>query len=181
MTREKRFWSWVGIVAVLVAFIFVFRPVLMPFVAGAVIAYFLDPMLDRMVKKGMSRMLATILVTGLFFAIVASVIILIVPLLQAQVFGFAKLLPSLIETATQYLAPVQDVLREKLSSERMAALKDATRSLGSDLVGWILELLKGVFEGGVAFFNLLALVFITPLVTFYLLRDWDVIIARIER
>ena len=91
---------------------FVFRSVLTPFVAGAVIAYFLDPALDRMVRQGMSRLLATILLTGLFFAVVASVFILIVPLLQAQIVGFAKLLPSLIETATQYLTPFQDALRE---------------------------------------------------------------------
>ena len=181
MTREKRFWSWVGIVAVLVGLIFVFRSVLMPFVAGAVIAYFLDPALDRMVKKGMSRLFATILVTGLFFAIVASVIILIVPLLQAQFVGFAKVLPSLIEMATQYLTPVQELFREKLTSERIAALKDATKTLGSELVSWILELLKGVFDGGVAFFNLLALVFITPLVSFYLLRDWDVIVVKFDQ
>ncbi len=181
MTRGKRFWSWVGIVLVLVGSTFVFRSVLMPFVAGAVIAYFLDPALDRMVREGMSRLLATILLTVLFFAIVTSVIILIVPLLQAQVFGFAKVLPSLIETATQYLTPIQDALRENLSSDRMAVLKDATTSFGSELVGWTLELLRGVFEGGVAFVNLLALVFITPLVTFYLLRDWDVIIAKIDQ
>ncbi len=181
MTREKRFWSWVGIVAVLIGLLFVFRSVLMPFVAGAVIAYFLDPALDKMVKKGMSRLLATILVMGLFFAIVTSVFILIIPLLQAQLVGFAKVLPLLIETATQYLNPIQEVLRENMSSERMTALKDATKSFGSELVGWILELLKGVFEGGVAFFNLLALVFITPLVSFYLLRDWDIIVAKIDR
>ena len=181
MTREKRFWSWVGIVVVLVGSIFVFRSVLMPFVAGAVIAYFLDPALDRMVRQGMSRLLATILLSGLFFAIVTSVFILIVPLLQAQIVGFAKLLPSLIETATQYLSPFQDALRENLSSERVAVLTDATKSFGSELVGWTLALLKGVFEGGVAFFNLLALVFITPLVTFYLLRDWDVIIAKVDQ
>ena len=181
MTREKRFWSWVGIVLVLIGSMFVFRSVLTPFVAGAVIAYFLDPALDRMVRQGMSRLLATILLTGLFFAVVASVFILIVPLLQAQIVGFAKLLPSLIETATQYLTPFQDALRENLSSERVAVLKDATKSFGSELVGWTLALLKGVVEGGVAFFNLLALVFITPLVTFYLLRDWDVIIAKIDQ
>ena len=83
--------------------------------------------------------------------------------------------------ASKNLSPFQDALRENLSSERVAVLKDATKSFGTELVGWTLALLKGVVEGGVAFFNLLALVFITPLVTFYLLRDWDVIIAKIDQ
>ena len=180
MTREKKFWSWVGIIAVLAGLLFLFRSVLMPFVAGAVIAYFLDPVLDKMVKKGISRLLATILVTVIFFVFVISVIILIAPLLQNQFMGFVNVLPSLVEIATRYLGPVQEVIRENISSERMEALKDVTKSFGSDLMVWLLGLLKGLFDGGLIFFNLLTLVFITPLVSFYLLRDWDVIVTKMD-
>ena len=181
MTRENRFWYWGLILLALIGLVFVFRSVLMPFVAGAVIAYFLDPALDKMVEKGLSRLFATIFVAGLFFILLASLVILILPLLQAQFVGFATLLPSLIEKATQYLTPFQEVIRDNMSPDRVAALKAATKSFGSELVGWILNLLKGVFQGGMAFFNLLALVFITPLVSFYLLRDWDLIVDKIDQ
>jgi len=180
MTREKRFWSWVGIIAVLVALVFLFRSILLPFVAGAAVAYFLDPVLDKMEEKGMSRLIATTLVTVIFFAIVVALIILIVPLLQTQFVGFAKNLPTIADSIAQHLAPLQEAIRENMSSERIEALKDATKSFGSELVGWILGLLKKFFEGGVAFFNLVSLIFITPLVSFYLLRDWDRIVAKVD-
>ncbi len=180
MTREKRFWSWIGIIAVIVALLFIFRSILLPFVAGAAVAYFLDPFLDKMVKRGMSRLLATTLVTVIFFAVVVAVIMAIAPLLQAQFIGFAKNLPTLADTFVQHFAPIHEAIRDSMSSEKVEALKDATKSFASQLVGWILGLLQGFFKGGIAVFNLLTLVFITPLVSFYLLRDWDKIVSKVD-
>jgi predicted PurR-regulated permease PerM len=74
-----------------------------------------------------------------------------------------------------------DLARAHLSAEDIAALRARIGSVaGPDALAWVGRTLGGLWGGGVAFFNLLSLLFITPLVAFYLLRDWDGIVAVVD-
>jgi predicted PurR-regulated permease PerM len=180
VTRERQFWIWLTVLVVLVSLIVFVSSILLPFVAGMAIAYFLDPLADKLESWGLSRTLATVIITVTFFAAVVAVLVLIFPLLQGQVVGFFNKIPALIENFEVWLAPLKDILAERIPSEKLQELSDASKSHGGAVVKWLGGLLKGLWQGGVALFNALSLILVTPVVSFYLLRDWDKIVAKVD-
>ena len=180
MTPGRRVWSWAVIVSAFLVGLYLVRVVLLPFIAGIAIAYFLDPLLDRLEKLGLSRLIATIMLTITFFVLIIALITLIVPLLQGQLVGFFQKLPAMTDTAIQWLAPLQRTLKEHIPTEQLDELSQLSKSFGGQAVKWVISLAKGVFEGGIAIFNFISLIVITPIVSFYLLRDWDIIVAKVD-
>ena len=153
---------------------------LLPFVAGMGVAYFLDPVADRLEKWGLSRTLATSLITAAFFVGVIVLLILLVPLLEGQVVAFIGRLPGYAEALREYAGPLLERLEASLSAGDMESLGDAAGAYAGQAIKWVGALLANVWSGGVAVFQLLSLVVITPLVSFYLLRDWDRIVEQID-
>lgn len=180
MSRERQFWIWLAALAVTVLLLFLLGSVLLPFVVGMAVAYFLDPVADKLEEWGCSRLIATILITVAFFAIVIAVIIVVAPLLQGQIIGLVQKLPELVDSVIGWLTPVQSALESSLSEEKIQQLRDASAGFAATALKWVLGLLQGLWQGGLAFFNVLSLLFITPLVSFYLLRDWDRIVAKCD-
>ncbi len=180
MTSDRKIFIWVLIfVAALVA-AFSVRDVLLPFVAGIAIAYFLDPVADKLEARKCSRTLATLIITALFFAVAVILLILIVPLLQGQVIGFIGKVPEIVNSVGEWLAPIQERLREEITAEQMSDLKNATKAFAGDAVKWVVGFVRDLFRGGAAIFNALSLVLITPVVSFYLIRDYDLIVAKVD-
>lgn len=180
ISADRRAMIWLLGLAVFCGLLYLLSGVLLPFVAGIGVAYFFDPVADRLEANGLSRGAAAGLVIGFFLALIAALLMLLYPLLQAQMLGLISHIPELIEAAQEQAAPIVEILSERLSSGEMADLKGAAESYAGEALGWIGGLLKNMWSGGLAFFNLLSLVVITPLAAFYLLRDWDKIVARFD-
>jgi predicted PurR-regulated permease PerM len=180
MSREARLVAWLLVLAVFGFLLFALRGVLLPFVAGMAVAYFLDPVADRLEERGISRTLATALITVAFFVLAISFVIVLVPLLQSQVVGFVGKVPDLVEAMRERAGPLLERLQAHLSSADLEDLRSAAQSYAGQAIRWIGGLIKQILGGGVALLNLLSLLLITPLVTFYLLRDWDRITERID-
>ena len=87
MSRANQAWIWIAFLAGLGGLLYLAGGILLPFVAGMAVAYFLDPLADKLEKWGTSRTLATVLITLAFFAVVLSLLILLLPLLQNQILG----------------------------------------------------------------------------------------------
>ncbi len=180
MSREKRALFWLLGIAGFLVVLQTLSGILMPFVAGLVIAYFLDPVADRLEEWGSSRALAATLILGTFFVTVIGVLILLFPLLQAQVISLASLIPDLIERARDYAEPFLERLRAGLSDDAMERLRDAAGDYAGTAITWVTGLIGDIWKGGLAFFNVLSLLIITPIVAFYMLRDWDHIVSRLD-
>ena len=125
MSREKRTLFWIAGLAVFVFVLQSLSGVLMPFVAGMAIAYFLDPVADKLEQKGLSRTLATTAIIAAFFFVAVGVLVLLFPLLQAQVVSLAAFVPDLIDTFRDYAEPFLERLRAALSAPEMERLKEA--------------------------------------------------------
>ncbi|MBT7505577.1 MAG: AI-2E family transporter, partial [Rhodospirillales bacterium] len=96
MTRTHRMITWgLGLVVVLIL-LHMLSGILLPFVAGMAVAYFLDPVADWMESKGLSRLLATVIITLSFFLIVALGLAMLFPLLQGQIIAIADRVPDLV-------------------------------------------------------------------------------------
>jgi predicted PurR-regulated permease PerM len=171
---------WLAGIVVLAFLLSLLSGVLMPFVAGMAVAYFLDPLADRLEKWGCSRVVATSLITALFFLLAAGVAVLLFPLLQAQVMAFVSRIPHYAEVLREQAAPILEHLQSSLPADAVERLRGAAGSYAGEAIQWVGSLLKNLWSGGVALLNVLSLVVITPLVTFYLLRDWDRIVTRID-
>jgi len=154
--------------------------VLLPFVAGLVVAYFLDPLVDWIEQKGVSRLIATLLIIIVFFGAAISVLILIAPLLQHQIVGFFDKVPAIVETVTIWLEPVKQTLKEGFPGQQLDNLGGTSESFAAAAVSWMIQVLGGIWQGGLALFNAISLVIITPVVSFYLMRDWDVLVQKVD-
>jgi predicted PurR-regulated permease PerM len=154
--------------------------VLLPFVAGLLVAYFLDPVADRLERLGCSRTLATAVITVAFFVLVGVAAALLLPLLQGQVMGLVAKAPAAVAAIREQAEPLLERLQATLTEEQMARLREAAGGYAGEAARLLGALIGRVLSGGAAFFQILSLVVITPLVAFYLLRDWDQIVARFD-
>jgi len=176
--RQGLFWA--ALIVLFIVAVHVLRSILLPFVAGAAIAFFLDPLADRLEKLRVSRTLAAILVLAAFLLLIGAMLLLLEPLLQAQVTQLISRFPVYLAAARTQIDHLFEVLEDRLPPEDMQRLRDAAGAKIADLVSGAGQVLSGVLTGGVAVANILSLIFITPVVSFFLLRDWDLIIAAID-
>ena len=180
MSKEKQVIFWLIGFAVFLITLNTLASMLLPFVAGLAIAYFLDPLADRLESFGFSRALATTIIILSFFILVIILIILLLPLLQAQIISLVSMLPDLIEKMRVFIQPLVERFQAGLAPEALDQLKLTVGSYGGTVIKWFSGLVSEVWRGGLAFFNLLSLIIITPVVAFYLLRDYDFIIEWVD-
>jgi predicted PurR-regulated permease PerM len=176
-------WRWMigfGLLGLLI--VWQITPVLLPFVAGAGIAYFLDPTVDWLERRGLGRGLGSLLTIVSFFLACLLILLLFVPILQVQAVELAQRLPTLLTTiqerANLWLVQAQrdfGVSDADVINLRAAAGADAGKALG-----YVAQFVGNLLVGGLAVVNILSLVFVTPVVAFYLLRDWDLIVSKID-
>lgn len=176
--QHMRFWAIFVILFIL--FLVVLSNILLPFVLGMAVAYFLDPVADKLEEKGMGRTTATSLIVGIFLLVSCLSLILLLPALAEQFIGLLKRLPgylsALYDAFKPIIAQVVDIQGLKDSGELKVALTGYAGNLAKNMG----VLATNVLGQGIAFFNLLSLLVITPVVAFYLLRDWDRIVAKVD-
>lgn len=180
MTSAQRYRFWLIGFAVSLALLYVLRGMLLPFVAGMAVAYFLDPLADRLERSGLSRLAATGVITAAFFLVVVLALIILVPVLEDQVLAFVHKVPGYIDTLNERLQPLLVEAKKRLSPRDIEKLRSSAGEYAGTAVTWALGAVRGVLTGSLAVFNVLSLVFITPVVTFYLLRDWDKMVAKVD-
>lgn len=175
-----------GIVAGLCLLIDALRPMLSPFIVGALAAYLFDPLADKLERNGLSRTLATVVITvGVFGAIIV-LLIWLGPLLGAQAADLAKALPAMIDSgkdwlrnhADEYLAILQTSLPGEMTQP--ASVDAISNSISERAYGAASQVISKLATSGMAILNVAAMLLITPVVCFYLIRDYDNIVAQID-
>lgn len=180
MTLQRQVVIWVAIFAVLVIALWLLSPILLPFLAGFALAYFLDPVADRLQGWGFSRLAAALLMVIASLVVVVAGFVVFMPLLADQTGRFASELPAIVQS-----------LATSLNSWAPAWMKEAIAKSGGDIQGtitqfagnaanWIVSVLKTLLSGGLALVNLASLLVVTPIVAFYMLIDWDRMVATVD-
>ncbi|KAI93978.1 membrane protein, partial [Rhodomicrobium udaipurense JA643] len=172
---------WVVIVALGTMGLMVFADVLMPFAAGFVLAYLFHPLVERLQRIGVHRGAAAFAIIALLLLIFVAIFALLIPPLVDQLRQFAQDLPGYYQRARAYLwENYPQYLRSLQSTVQQQEGTGAAQGQAQDVAGVVAGYLKGLAESSLAFFNTLALLFLTPVVTFFLLRDWDQMFASID-
>jgi predicted PurR-regulated permease PerM len=179
--RQQALAFWIGGLVLLVLMLALFRQILLPFVAGAALAYALDPVADWLQRNGFNRLAATSTILVVLLVAFAAVIIVLVPLLINQTIDFVQRLPN-------YIARLQEMFGSVLNSEGAKFLGIDPESVRASLTSFMSRgvdvattLIGSIWTGGRAIVDVLSLVVVTPFVAFYLLRDWDQMIGRVDR
>lgn len=176
--RQFRFW----LIAALffAAFVYVFSDILLPFVAGMVLAYFLDPVADRLQRLGMSRFMATILILIAFVIVLTLALIILIPLLATQLSDFISRLPSYLSQLQGLITEIDPSWLEQRFGIDANNLREGLNSLLSSSVGFLTTIMQSIWDSGVALFNIAGLFVVTPVVAFYMLLDWDRMVAKVD-
>lgn len=165
-------------IVILVGFlIYLLGPILSPFVFGALLAYLGDPLIDRLETYKLSRGLAVTFVFLVLIIIISLMMFLLVPMLGDQINGLIQRLPTLIDRLDQWvttLAAQVGVTFETLNFKEIA--KEYLPQAGNATKG----LLKAISQSGGALISGVVIMMLTPIITFYLLRDWDHLVAKIH-
>ncbi len=180
-TRVQRLGLLAGLLFAVCVVLYLFSSILLPFVAAACIAYFLDPPTTRLTRLGLPRGIAAgIMVVGLLAAMLLFALLLY-PLLVAQVGLLISRAPSYVFDIREWAGDVVHRLQEQLGSEYVdEKIRDLVAGQAGIMIGWLGGALTRIVGSGFALFNVLSLAVVTPVVAFYLLRDWRRAVARLD-
>jgi predicted PurR-regulated permease PerM len=179
MTLQKQFGFWLSALLAFILFLWFLQDILLPFIAGFVLAYFLDPVADMLERWGLPRVLATLVILAIAVAGVVVVALLVVPVLSDQVLKLAQDLPELVRVLMVRLDEIMpQAVKDMLA--RSGNAQGSVADIASKATGWLATLLSSLWSGGMALVNILSLLVVTPIVAFYLLADWDRIVSKID-
>lgn len=177
MTADKRS-NWLIATALLGWLLYLLAPVLTPFVAAALLAYIGDPLADRLQKFKLPRGLAVVVVFLLTFLVLALLVLLVGPLISTQVAALLSALPGIVAQVEQVWLPgIMELLRIDAGDDVGigAFLERYSGMAGS----WGAKILLSVTKSGGAVAAAVLSLFLVPIITFYLLRDWDEIMHHL--
>jgi predicted PurR-regulated permease PerM len=179
MQRQIAYASFgIGLVALA---LYLVGDILLPFVVGAALAYLLDPWADRLQKIGVGRLGATILILAVFVVVFALLLLVLVPMALQQLVNFAEQLPGYVSRLQSLLAEHGGPLVRRIGGEE--ALAQLQRSIG-DVAGqganWVATFARSLWTGGKAVVGVISIFVVTPVVAFYLLVDWDRMLATVD-
>lgn len=149
--------------------------VMLPFLVGGAIAYFLDPIADRLERAGLSRAAATALIS--LFAVLVFVLLalLVVPMLSRQLIALVNDIPNI-------LARLQGFLSERFPQvlEPDSVVQQTLNSIGHTIQSKGGALASGVLSSALSVINAVVFIVVVPVVAFYMLLDWDRMVERID-
>ncbi|SDD83953.1 AI-2E family transporter [Belnapia rosea] len=180
-TRAQRVALMLGLGGGLFLAFWLFSPILTPFVLAAVIAYFLDPPATRLTRIGIPRGVSALLMILALVALALLCLLLLYPLLVAQVTILVQRLPAYVLGIGQAVRDALTALSERLGPEVFdQRLQELAVGQAGAIISYLGTSLARMITGGIALFSVFTLVTVTPVVAFYLLRDWPRIIRRMD-
>ena len=171
---------WLITAAILTAFLYVFSSILLPFLAGMILAYFLDPVADALERLGLSRLWATIVILVGFLLVLAIGMMIVIPILGSQLADFIANVPdylSRLQTLITSLDPEWLRVNFGIAPE---SLRESLSGLLAQGTGVVTALFEGIWNSGKALVDIAGLFVVTPVVAFYMLLDWDRMVETVD-
>jgi len=178
--RWYRVLFWLGVVLFAVVVLSLVQSILVPFAVGFVIAYALAPAVSRLERWGIGRTLGSLMVLVVFLFCLAMLLVLLVPLIQGQILQLITKIPTLVAVLQDLIGQLVLLLQERLPADEVAKLRDLLGAKLGEALTWLASVVQGVITSGFAILNIASVIVVTPIVAFFLLRDWDAIVALID-
>src|SRR5262245_50792258 len=177
MVNGRQLAFWLVTVVVLAATLWLLHDVLLPFVTGIALAYVLAPLADRAQRLGMNRTIAALLIVGALVVSLIALMLLLVPLLVQQGAAFISHIPEYFKRVKELVVDANVPWLNWLDGA------ESNKTL-SDFVGqaasWLLSFSYSLWTGGKALVSFASVLIVMPVVTFYLIRDWHLMIDKVD-
>ncbi|TPJ22853.1 AI-2E family transporter [Mesorhizobium sp. B2-7-2] len=177
---RRQVFFWLATAVLLALFLYIFSGILLPFVAGMVLAYFLDPVADRLQRLGLSRLMATVVILIAFIVVVVLALVILVPVLATQMADFARKLPEYLTRLQSLITSFDPKWLEQRFGVNAAGLRDGLNSLLTSGFSLLTTVFTSIWSSGVALVSVVSLFVVTPVVAFYMLLDWDRMVAEVD-
>jgi predicted PurR-regulated permease PerM len=177
---DPRLWGWLAIALVAGGLLYALSPILAPFLAGAILAYILNPLVGRLTGRWLPRVVAVILVLMFVLAAVVAIALVIVPLFVKELRLMSEQLPAFLAWTNQQLTPW---LRTHFAIEfqlDVATVKELAGDILANNQGMVAGLLGSLKIGGLALLAFFVNLMLVPVVLFFLLRDWNLLVAHVD-
>ncbi len=171
--QQAQYWGIAA--AVFFALLWGLGGVILPFIVGGAVAYFLDPIADKLERTGLSRTAATAIISIMALLTVIFLGLLIVPMLVRQ-------LVQLVNSAPTIFGELQGFLTAKFPHlmDKESVVRDTLGALGKTIQSRGGELASGLLSSALSVINAIVFIVVVPVVAFYLLLDWDHMVAKID-
>ena len=191
MSTGRQVAFWVAAFVALALFLHLLGGVVTPFALGIALGYLLDPIVRQLERLGLSRLGASIVILVVFVGFIVVILAVFAPILGGQFVGFTQRLPTYVGRLQELAVNEGNALldkyggpwRERLGLSGALSAEQIQKSVG-DLVAqggqWLLDALRSLVAGSAAIFSFLSFLVITPVVAFYMLLDWDKMLATID-
>ena len=176
---RRQIFFWLIALATTIGFLMVFRSILLPFIAGMALAYFLDPVADWFERRGFSRLMATLAILVAFIALFAIALIVVIPILVTQAADLGGRIPGYISQLQALLMQESNLLPDWFG-EQLGQIKESFAALLKEGAGLVGTVFKQIWNSGMALLDIAALFVVTPVVAFYLLLDWDNMVEKVD-
>ena len=172
-TYQLRYWGIAAVVFFLV--IWLLGDVLLPFIVGGAIDYFLDPIADRLERLGLSRAAATSAISLVALMLVILLVLAVIPTLVGQ-------LTALVNSAPEFARKLQNFLLERFPdlTDSTSTIRQTLAQIGAAIQERWAVLAESVLSSALGVISVLLFIVVVPVVAFYLLLDWDDMVARID-
>ncbi|MEY4698192.1 MAG: hypothetical protein RIT14_2620 [Pseudomonadota bacterium] len=170
---QLKYWGITAVVFLLL--LWVLGDVLLPFLVGGAIAYFLDPLADRLERAGLSRVGATVVISLVALIIVVLLILAVIPTLVEQLTGLINAAPEIAQRLQTFLTERFPELNDSTSTMRqtLAQIASGIQARGAQLA-------EGLLSSAMSLISAVIFVVVVPVVAFYMLMDWDHMVARLD-
>jgi len=172
--------QWLLFVGLAVLLLYLLSPILTPFVTAAIFAYICNPLVQRLCVMKVPRTLAVVIVMSALLLLLSGLLLIMLPLLEKEISLFAARLPDLIEAVRVRLLPqLQQWFGVELQWDS-AALKNLFMNHWQSAGGAAKSLLPWLGSSSGAILTVLINLLLIPVAMFYLLRDWNVLLAQLD-
>jgi predicted PurR-regulated permease PerM len=169
----------VSAIVIIVALFYLLKPILAPFLIAALLAYLGDPWVNRLMHWKLPRTLAALVVFVIIISAVLLLLFLLIPLLGRQTAVFFAQLPAMVNWLQQSALPWINQYFHLNTSSDLQSVKTILTTHWQQAGNVALTVWQTLSRSSLAVVAWLAKALLLPVVTFYLLRDWDVVVAKI--
>lgn len=171
---------WLAAFVFFLLFIWLFNDILLPFIAGMALAYFLDPVADILERWGLSRIMSTAIITAAFLIFFVLALMILIPVLASQLSGLIERMPDLVNRLQALIASTESKWLRDIIGIDGKTIQDNMNEIIKQGSSFITSLLGSIWASGKSLLNVVSLLVVTPVVAFYMLYDWDNMVAKID-
>lgn len=180
MKIKTALWPWIIAGSIAVLAMYSISNIFLPFILGMFIAYTMHPMVTRLGEWGVGRSLSSITLLLCFFIIIGSTLFVLIPFIIKELVVLAAKLPQYSNRILTSLSPYLEAFSNYMGVDGLKDLQVRVSSYTDNILSWGLTFIANLLSNALAIANLITLIVITPVVAFYLLRDWPLLIEQIK-